>query len=93
MVLMMAQTKDEREDELMRLVIAKNRNGPFGRTITLGTDYSYMTFYDEQHAKEEGADEDSDTGSYEPPPGRDDLQLLLKQSEQGSSSDPEPRDS
>ena len=93
MVLMMAQTKDEREDELMRVVIAKNRNGPYGRTITLGTDYSYMTFYDEQHSKEEGADEDSDTGSYEPPPGRDDLQLLLKQSEQIVPSDPEQRDS
>lgn len=94
MCLIMAQTKEEREDEIMRLLIAKNRNGPHGRTIHLGTDYSYMTFYDEAKvAKEEGEDESSESGGYEPPPGRDDLQLLLKQSEQGSSGDPEPRDS
>lgn len=41
----MAQTKEEREDQIMRLLVAKNRNGPAGRTIQLDTDYSYMTFY------------------------------------------------
>lgn len=41
----MAQNKEEREDEIMRLLIAKNRNGPAGRTIKLDTDYSHMTFY------------------------------------------------
>lgn len=41
----MAQTKEEREDEIMRLLISKNRNGPAGRTIKLDTDYSHMTFY------------------------------------------------
>lgn len=43
----MAQTREEREDEIMRLYVPKNRNGPAGRTITLDTDYSYMTFYRE----------------------------------------------
>tara|TARA_R100001244_G_scaffold36778_3_gene33645 strand:- start:4 stop:1383 length:1380 start_codon:yes stop_codon:yes gene_type:complete len=41
----MAQTKEEREDEIMRLFLCKNRNGPAGRTITIDTDYSFMTFY------------------------------------------------
>ena len=94
MCLIMAQTKDERDDEIMRLFVAKNRNGPYGRTVHLGTDYSYMTFYDEaKAAEEEGEDESSESDSNESAPGRDDLQLLLKQSEQESSSDPEPRDS
>jgi len=93
MVLMMAQTKDEREDELMRLFIAKNRNGPYGRTVSLETNYSYMTFYHDTKVEEEGEDESKDTGDYESPQGQPDLQLLLKQSEQGTPSDPSPRDS
>lgn len=40
----MAQTKDEREDEIMRLYVGKNRNGPAGRTIEINTDYSFLTF-------------------------------------------------
>lgn len=43
----MAQTKEERQDEAMRLIISKNRNGPAGRSIQIDTDYSYMTFYRE----------------------------------------------
>lgn len=43
--LFMAQTKEEREDAIMRILVAKNRNGPAGRTIQLDTDYSHMTFY------------------------------------------------
>lgn len=45
MVWWMAQTKEEKEDEIMRLWISKNRNGPAGRTIKLDTNYGYMTFY------------------------------------------------
>lgn len=41
----MAQTNEEREDEEMRLVIGKNRNGPAGRTVRIDTNYAYMTFY------------------------------------------------
>ncbi len=43
--LLMAQTIEEREDEIMRIMVTKNRNGPAGRTIKLDTDYSRMTFY------------------------------------------------
>jgi len=43
--LLMAQTQEEREDELIRLLIAKSRIGPAGRTIKLDTDYSRMAFY------------------------------------------------
>lgn len=41
----MAQTKEEREDETMRLWLAKSRNGPAGRIVEIDTDYSFMTFY------------------------------------------------
>lgn len=41
----MAQTVEEREDQIMRLMLAKNRNGPAGLTIKLDTDYSRMAFY------------------------------------------------
>lgn len=54
----MAQTKDEREDQYMRLSIVKNRNGPTGRSIKITTDYAYMTFY-----RSELAGEDDDTGT------------------------------
>lgn len=40
----LAQTKEEREDEAMRLLIIKNRNGKPGRTVSLDTDFAYMTF-------------------------------------------------
>ena len=41
----MAQTKDEKEDNVMRLILAKNRNGPTGKQIKIDTDYAFMTFY------------------------------------------------
>ncbi len=41
----MAQTREEKEDEIMRLWVSKNRNGLAGSSIQLDTDYSYMTFY------------------------------------------------
>lgn len=59
MVLWMAQTKEEKEDEQMRLWVSKNRNGRVG-TITLDTDYSYMTFYSETKIAEEGTPEEED---------------------------------
>lgn len=49
----LAQTKDERLDEIMRLVIAKNRNGKAGVVISLDTDYGYMTFFNEETARNE----------------------------------------
>lgn len=56
MVFWLAQTKDERIDELMRIVCSKNRNGKTGWTISLDTDYSYMTFYRAQpEVLEDGA--------------------------------------
>lgn len=44
-LIIMAQTKDEREDNIMRLFIKKNRNGPSERTIKIATDFEHMTFY------------------------------------------------
>lgn len=54
----MAQTLDEREDNYMRLVIAKNRNGRAGRTVKLDTEYDFLTFYREPPPKD---DSDGDT--------------------------------
>jgi replicative DNA helicase len=51
MVMWMAQTREEREDELMRILMSKNRNGKMG-TITLETNFSYMTFYRESEVTE-----------------------------------------
>jgi len=44
-LIIMAQTKDEREDNVMRLFIKKNRNGPAERTVKIATDFEHMTFY------------------------------------------------
>ncbi|NJL54361.1 AAA family ATPase [bacterium] len=44
-VIFMAQTPDEREDEIMRLILKKNRNGPADRSVKITTDYAHMTFY------------------------------------------------
>lgn len=44
-VIFMAQTAEEREDEIMRLHIKKNRNGPAERTVKIQTDFGFMTFY------------------------------------------------
>lgn len=43
--LILAQTKDEKEDEVMRIFINKNRNGKAMRTIKIATDFEHMTFY------------------------------------------------
>lgn len=42
--LFLAQTNEEREDEQMRIIVSKNREGLTGRTIKIDTDYAYMTF-------------------------------------------------
>jgi replicative DNA helicase len=44
----MAQTKEEREDCIMRLVLAKNRNGRAGRSVRLDTDFEFLTLMREQ---------------------------------------------
>lgn len=41
----LAQTKEEHEDELMRILIVKNRNGPKNRKIEVTTDFGFMTFF------------------------------------------------
>jgi replicative DNA helicase len=43
--LILAQTKDEKEDEVMRIFINKNRNGKAMRTVKIATDFEHMTFY------------------------------------------------
>lgn len=45
MAIILAQTKDEKEDEIMRLFLTKNRNGPSLRTVKIATDFAHMTFY------------------------------------------------
>lgn len=67
MVLWLAQTKDERADELMRILISKSRNGGAGKVIHLDTDYSYMTFYRAQETRDDNGD--GDTGRTETPEG------------------------
>lgn len=56
----MAQTNEEREDEIMRLIIEKNRNGRAGRTIKLDTEYEFLTFYREP--PEKPAEDENDSG-------------------------------
>lgn len=53
MVFWLAQTKDERADEIMRIVSSKNRNGRTGWSIQLDTQYEFMTFYREKEQLEE----------------------------------------
>lgn len=93
MVLWMVQTREEKEDEAMRLWVSKNRNGRVG-TINLNTDYSYMTFYHEAKIEDEdGRDpDDNATPEADPVHGQDDLQLLLTQSESKKPSDPDGTD-
>ena len=43
--LMLGQTKEEREDDEMRIIVSKNRNGVSGRSVTILTDYKYFTFF------------------------------------------------
>lgn len=45
--MMIAQSKEERADQITNLKILKNRNGPIG-TVTIGTEFSKMIFFDEK---------------------------------------------
>jgi replicative DNA helicase len=94
-VLFMAQTRAESEDECMRLLITKNRNGYKDRVIKLDTEYSYMTFYREQPevqddnggggvSSSEGTSQEKQQTST-PVEEKRDLQLLLEQSEATSA--------
>jgi hypothetical protein len=95
----MAQSREEREDELMRILVSKNRNGLTG-SINLSTDYSYMTFYHEAVVEEEGDNGATGTTTAttaspteaDPLQGKDDLQLLLTASESEKSSDTDGAD-
>lgn len=42
---LMEQSPSDREDELMKLQVSKNRNGPAGRTVQIDTDYAFMSFF------------------------------------------------
>jgi replicative DNA helicase len=57
MVMWMAQTREEKEDELMRIWMSKNRNGRLG-TVSLETNFSYMTFYQESKVDKEEVKEE-----------------------------------
>jgi hypothetical protein len=65
MVFWLAQTKDERLDEIIRIISSKNRNGKTGWTISLDTNYSYMTFYRAQPEVRDEADDRSPGSSEE----------------------------
>lgn len=41
----LAATNAEREDQEIRIIVAKNRNGPAPRTVKIDTDFARMTFY------------------------------------------------
>jgi replicative DNA helicase len=77
--LFMAQTNDEREDEEMRLIIQKNRNGRAGKTLKLDTEYEFLTFYREKPLPEEETTNDQ-TGLTNQPgpavPDNGDMQIL-----------------
>ena len=47
----LACTSEERENQEMRIIVSKNRNGPAPRTIRIDTDYARMTFYQPNPAK------------------------------------------
>jgi len=84
-VMLMGQTPEEREDEIMRIIFSKNRNGRVGK-VKIDTDYSYMTFYREQKELDEnGGLQDSENSVEEErtistsTEEQRDLQLLLEQ--------------
>lgn len=83
MVLWMAQTREEKQDEIMRIWVSKNRNGRVG-TVHLGTNYSHMTFYDRDVSPDE-ADE-GDTDGNDVSNRRHNMQLLQSEVEAESSS-------
>jgi len=95
LIAFLAQTKEERDDEIMRVVLSKNRNGRLGR-IQLDTDYSYMTFYRDKAV--DGENEDQYEGPSTQPlfdgdQEKRDLQLLLTVSDPDESTISEQLDS
>lgn len=45
LAIVLAQTREESEDQEMRLVVLKNRNGKALRSVRIATDFAHMTFY------------------------------------------------
>ena len=45
MGIFLAQTNEEREEEVIRAIIGKSRNGPAGLSVSINTEYNYHTFY------------------------------------------------
>lgn len=41
----LGQTNEQREEEIIRAILGKNRNGPAGRYVDVNTEYSLHTFY------------------------------------------------
>lgn len=55
--LFMAQTKEEREDQELRISFIKNRNGQAGKFVKIQTEFGFMTFYKETINTKETNDE------------------------------------
>ncbi len=99
MVVFLAQTKEEREDEIMRIILSKNRNGRLGR-IKLDTDYSFMTFYREVAEEDEDGEDASGNTAPAQEGGEEesgveekrDLQRLLLACTEDEPAVPEQRD-
>jgi replicative DNA helicase len=72
LALFMAQTLEEREDEIMRLIISKNRNGRAGKTIKLDTEYDFLTFFKAPAEKDD--DDDGGKSGTDANPQGDDVQ-------------------
>lgn len=43
----LGQTNEQREEEIIRAILGKNRNGPAGRYVDVNTEYEYHTFFTE----------------------------------------------
>lgn len=84
MVLWMAQTREEKEDEIMRIWVSKNRNGKVG-TVHIGTNYSHMTFYDHDVSEEEKPKDEGTTDGAKVSNRQNNLQLLQSEIESQSS--------
>ena len=53
LAIFMAQTQEEREDEYVRLLVNKNRNGMAGKSVRVSTDFEYMTFCREEQQQDD----------------------------------------
>lgn len=61
----LAQNNAEREDDMLRLLVTKNRSGRAGRTVKIDTDYSRFTLL-RQIAQEQSADAQPEVSNEHP---------------------------